>query len=331
METSRSNQRIDRAIAAASLAIDGAMNRTFYPFLGTFYFPWPNFQYAYAWQLWFEQHDCVSVTSVVCNGVTIPSNNYYLEPVNSGPPFMYLELNLETNAAFAGPLQRTIAITGKWSYSNTEDVVGALSVQLNGTDTLVTSVTWSTARIGVGDILRIDTEYLIVTERSYVAVGQNLGGTGVTALKSDTFLTVANGATFSPDEIIVIDSEKMLVTDVIGNGLVVERAYDGSVLAAHVAGTAIYARIGVQLARGQLGSVAAVHAIASTVYKFVIPALINQLCIAESLSSVLQEVAGYSRTIGSGDSARAASGKGLADIRDQAAQAHARLGRIGAV
>lgn len=50
--TARNATQIDRAIEAAAQSIDALTHRRFYPWTGTRYFDWPNFQYARPWRPW---------------------------------------------------------------------------------------------------------------------------------------------------------------------------------------------------------------------------------------------------------------------------------------
>jgi hypothetical protein len=73
-----------------------------------------------------------------------------------------------------------------------------------------------------------------------------------------------------------------------------------------------------------LGTAAVAHNAGTAVTKHQIPALVNQLCIAEALIVVAQEGTGYGRTIGSGDSERDAPGAGIEDLRRRTWEAYGR-------
>lgn len=331
--TARMNRLVDEAIAAQTPKIDEAMNRSFYPLVATREFPWPNDQNARPWRLWLDNTELISVDTLTSAGVTIPSSDYFLEPQRTGPPYTHVEIDLASPSSFGGgnTPQRNIAITGLWGYRNDEETVGTLAALLGSSASSTANVTWSTARIGVGDILRIDSERMIVTARTWVDSGQNLGGSGLAANVADVTVPVSSGSAYAADEILLIDSERMLVVDVAGNNLTVKRAWDGSTLAAHTAGADIYALTGVELARGQLGTVAASHAADAVIYRFVVPPLIAELAEAEAIVAVQQKTGAYARTQGSGDNQRPAPGGDLEDIRTRAWNAHARKMRHRAV
>lgn len=327
-ESARANAQIDRLIKASSRAIEGLTHRFFYPWTGTKYFDWPNDQYAKTGRLWLNQHELVSASSVTTSGTVISSADYFLEPVNSGPPYSHLDLDLGSSASFdsGDTAQRSIAITGVF-YQLDETTAGALAEALDSSETAI-DVTDSAA-IGVGHIIRVDTERMIVRGKSMLTTAQTLQ-TPVTASNADVIMAVTTGSAYNVDEIILLDSERMLIVDIAGNNLIVKRAWDGSVLASHT-GSTIYALRTLNVIRGALGTTAASHDTASVINKHLPPPLVEQLAIAETLTALQQEGSAYARVVGSGDNQREASGKGLADLRDQVYTRYGRKVRMRAI
>jgi len=327
-DSALTNAQIDRAMESAARNIEGLLHRKFYPVLATRYFDWPNYQYAYPWRIWFDQHDLVTATAVTSGGQPIPLNQCFFEPVNSGPPFTYLELDRSTTAAFGvGPTpQRDVAITGTWGYSADTDPAGSLAAAVTDTTGTTLTVTDSSA-IGVGNTILIDTERFLVTGQSMVTTGQAQQGSGVsTTSNADVTLAVTSGAAFTVGEILLLDSERMLIVDIAGNNLTVKRPWDGTVIAAHTSAT-IYAPRQLTVTRGALGTTAATHSISAPAGRHRVPSLIRDLAIGESLNSVLQETSGYARTVGAGDNERVISGAGLADKWYEATAAYGRKNR----
>lgn len=329
-ETARNNAQIDRALESASRSVENDLNRRFYPIVATRYFPWPNWQYAWPWRLWLDYDELISVTALVSGGVTISSSDYFLEPVNTGPPFTSVEIDLGSSSAFnvRDTFQRSIAITGTFGYSADEEPAGALAAAITTTSATTCNVTDSSL-IGVGQILKIDSERLVVTAKNMLTTAQTLQ-TPVNAVLSDVTIAVTTGSSYAVGEVILLDSERMLIVDISGNNLTVKRAWDGSVLASH-AGSTIYAARTLTVQRGALGTTAATHLIAAAITKHVVPGLVKDLCIAEAVNQIQQETSGYARTVGSGDSSRLATGGGLDDIRSRAYATYGRKARIRAV
>lgn len=333
-ETARVNEQVDRAIVNAAENIEGFMHRRFFPEDSTKYFDWPNYQYAYPWRLWFDQYDLVTATSVTSGGQAIPLDNIFFEPVNKEPeePFTYLELNRSSNGAFGvgNTPQHDIAITGTWGYTAASVMIGRLGADI--TDPGATTALVSDAsRVGVGDLIIIGTERLLVQERSTATTGQtNLTG-ATTAQANDVTITVTDGTAVSAGEVLQIDSERLLVTDITGGTLTVKRAWDGSVLAAHGTGTTLYAYRNLTVARGQYGTTATTHSMSAAVNRHRVPAMIRNLALAESLNSVLQEQSGYARVVGGGETAIAAPGFALSEAWDEARTRYARKSRSGVI
>lgn len=331
-ETARSNMRVVRALEDASRRVEGRCHRKFFPVVATRYFDWPSRQGGTPWILRLDDKELISVSTLASGGTVITSGEYNLEPVSSGPPFNRIEINLGESASFGGgdTYQRDIQVTGLWGYRNTETSAGATAEELDASETSVDVNGTASAAVGIGSIVRVDSERMIVTGRAQLATGQTLGN-ALTNLNSATAVTVQNGALFSAGEVILIDAEKMRIDDIAGNTLIVTRPWDGTTIAAHTLGATIYAPRTLAVTRGALGTTAAVHATGSSVALWMPPGPVRQLTIAEALTDLLQGRSGYARTAGSGDSEREASGRSLNDLRDSAYTECGRKGRVRSV
>lgn len=331
-ETARANARIDRALADATEAVYGLCHRVFYPTVATRYFDWPNSQSGTSWRLWLDASEVISVTTLSSGGTTIAAADYFLEPNQYGPPYSHIEIDLASSASFGGgdTHQRDITITGLFGYKNDETTAGATAEALDASETGVDVDAATSAAVGVGSLLRIDSERVIVTGRSQLDTGQTLGGS-LTNQNNVVTVAVQSGAAFAAGESILIDSERMLIEDIASNNLTVRRAWDGSTIAAHTAGAVIYAPRTLTVARGALGTTAATHSSAATVYRWDPPGPVRQLCVAEALTDLLQGRSGYARTAGSGESEREVSGRGLKDLRDRVYTSHGRKVRTRGV
>lgn len=317
--TARVDQLVDKAMEAAARNIEGHLHRLFYPNDTTKYFDWPNFDYAYPWRLWFNQWDVAIPTSVTSGGTPIPLSACNFEPVNSGPPFTYLELKRDQPYGFGvGPTpQRDVAITGTFGYWAYTDPAGALAAAISSTTATTATVT-DGSLIGVGDLLVVDSERMLVQARANVDTGQtNLSG-AATAMKSDVAIGVTDGTQLHMNEVIQIDSERMLVVDVTGNTATVVRAWDGTPLATHSIGTHIYASRALTVLRGQLGTAAATHLNAASAAIHRVPSVVHELATAETINAVNQKIGGYSDPEGEGASAVKGLGSSLADLWDEA-------------
>lgn len=327
-ETARSNSQIDRACGAAVEAVHGLLRRKFYPVQDTRYFDWPDQKYRTPWRLWLNEDEVISVDTITSGGVVI--TDYFLEPANQGPPFTRVETDLDSNDSFGqgSDIQRNVAITGLFGHSANSASAGTIEEALDATETQV-DVSDSQA-IGIGDIIKVDSERMIVTEKSWLDSTDDTGS-ALIAKNNDDLVAVTSGANFTVGETILVDSEKMLITDIAGNSLIVIRAYDGSALAAHDSGTSIFVPRTLTVERAALGTTAAIHTDGTVITKHVYPALVRELATAEALNYFEQEKSGYARAAGTGESEREVGGRGLADIRKAAKRAHGRNMRMGSL
>lgn len=334
-ETARSDAQVDRAIEAASRSVEGLLHRRFYPESTTRFMDWPNAQRARPWRLWLDANEVVSVTTLTSGGSEIPSSEYFLRRADDRdePPYTFIDLDLSTAAAFGnGPTwQRDIAITGVFGYRDDTAPAGALAASLDGTATTAT-VTDSGA-VGVGDLLLIGAERLAVTGKAMTDTAVNISSSdALTSSAADVSLKLSTGTGAPvPGEVILIDSERMLVVDAAGTTLTLKRAWDGSVLAEHNAGADIYAPRLLTVQRGAVGTVAASHTSGAAVARQVYPGPVAALCEAYALNTLLQRESGYARVAGTGDNAKEFTGRGIKALEMDAYRTYGRKARTRAV
>lgn len=325
--TARNQLQVDRAIEAASRAVEGMMHRVFYPAIATRTFPWPDQQMGRSFRLWLDSNEVLSISSLSSGGIVIPASDYFLEPNEFGPPFNRVEINLAGPASFGGgnTHQRNISITGLFGYSDESTPAGLTAEPLDASETLVD--TTNGAFINPGDVIKVDSERMIVAEKSTLSSGTTTT-LGLLERNSNTTVPVTSGASFNVHEVILVESERMLIVDITGNNLTVIRAWDGSTLAAHTSGLTVFVLRLLTVTRAALGTTAATHLDAAPITKMQVPSLIKELTIAEALNFLQQETSAYARSVGSGDNEREMSGAGLKSIRDLAKAQYARKMRV---
>src|SRR5688572_18137976 len=101
-QVARNDEEVDRALEAGAELIFGETHRRFYPWTGTRYLDWPNYQYARSYRLWLDANEVASVTTLVSGGVTISASDYFLRRSDDvdEAPYTYIEVDQDSSAAF---------------------------------------------------------------------------------------------------------------------------------------------------------------------------------------------------------------------------------------
>jgi hypothetical protein len=358
--TAEIQYKTDRAIQSASRNIEGHLHRLFYPDDGVRWEDFPNYQRVSPWELFLDgiNKQILCLTAFSSGGVDIPLNTCFLRPANKryGFPWTKIELDRSSGSTFGGNSQtpqNAIMMTGTWGFTADADPVADLAAEVTSSTNPVTVT--NGALIGVGDLLILgyargtppypdDTlghagtvapyvgERVLVQDRSAADTGLAQSGDGCsTASTADDQLEwTGSGNPPATGEVLLLDSEQMLVQMVVGSVATVQRAWNGTVLTSH-SGAEIYAYRSLTVARGFLGTAAASWDSGTAVYKHRVPQLVRDLAIGEAVNRILQETAGYSRMVGSGDAARPASGMALADLWEECRTEYGRQARSRAV
>lgn len=316
---------LDSYIEAASEGIERLLesrgNPRFIPNTETRLYPWPQLS-GNSLTLYLKA-DLLSVTELLAaaqdsSPTEIVSADYFLEPVNH-LPYRRIEIDLSSSSSFfAGQTsQRSISVAGSWGHSNATKAAGTVVSGL-AADAGATSMVCSDASlIDVGHTLGIESEQLFVSERSTVDSTANLNDTLV-AQNNDVNVTLDDATKVNQGEIILIESERMLIESISGNDLTVKRAVDGSTLAAHSTGKDVYAFRTLTVVRGVNGTTAATHADTTAVVKYAPPADIATLCLAEALALLKQGQSGWTGQIGGGEGVIETRMFNLEKLRDNA-------------
>jgi hypothetical protein len=324
----------DSAIEAASRSVEELCHRRFWNSIQTTQFEWPNFQRAYPWRIWFDAAELADVTTLVpvvtSGGVSIPnsaifwagSSNYY-------PPYRYMELDRSQSYSFGSgdTPQRNVLITGNTGYWTQTKPGGTIT---SGLTSSVTTVPVSDSSVvGVGDVLIIDSESMLIRDMTWSTTGLTLSSGGTTAQSNDNVLTLG-GSGVNAGEVLLIDAEWMLAVAVSGSSVTVERAWNGSVLTTHSGGATVYAQRSCTVSRAFGGTTAASHNSSETAYTQLVPDLVHELALAEALVYIEQKSRSYGTQEGGPGMAKT-PGAGLPGVRDQCYAAYGRKVRQRAV
>lgn len=292
-----------------------------------FPFPSKSARYSAPQRIDFDAWQLIAPTAVISDGATISS--YFLEPQQYGPPYDHIELDLDGTGFFAGGPQRAVSIAGLWGYSNDEAAATTLAAAISTAS--VTTVTVTTPAGDVGSTLRIDTERLTITEKNWSTSGQ-LALNALSVSNADSLITVTTGSSFTINETILIDGERMLVQDISGNVLSVRRATGGSTLAAHLINAPVSWQHILVVTRGALGTTAATHLINAPVLRWQPPSGVSELALAYAEDHMLQAGSGYARVTGAGDGVQLpVTGRGIRDLEARMKRLYGRGARLRSV
>lgn len=311
---------LDRALYAATDAIEQQLERVFWPWHGTRTFDVPvddTTTNTPSWRLWLAPHDLVTLDGVTVGGVA--QTGAQARPDNRlNRPAEYLEFDRTGSSSFhagAGGSQRRVAVAGLWGWWDESKTAGVLAAGLasgDGTVDLATAPVAGAAAVGVGHLIRVGDERMVVEDRLLADTGVDLADDLASAVASvPTAVSVPDGTDFAAGEILTIDGEALLVKRVLSNTLFVRRGYAGTPVQAHTAGADIYGYRRLQLHRAAAGTTEADHAGGAAVTRWQAPYAIEALCVAIAQETAVQEGAAYARTVGDGEMQRQASAAGL--------------------
>src|SRR5829696_8951789 len=106
---------VDSKLEASSRGVEKFLHRRFYPELRTIRKDWPNNQYAPTRQIWLDDQELVSLTSLTSGGTAISTANIFLRRGDdlAEPPYSYLEIDQSTSSSLSAgtTFQRSNAIT----------------------------------------------------------------------------------------------------------------------------------------------------------------------------------------------------------------------------
>jgi hypothetical protein len=298
--------KIDRAIFQQSRNIENQLLRHFYPLTEqvTYTDPYHETVHVSGPGFWLDR-DLRSVTLIYVNDEA--PGTYTLLP-KQGPPY--------NRVIVAGYNGLDTVITGVWGCTADTEAAGALAADIATTTAGTCDVT-DGSLIGVGDLLTIGTEKLVVTDKAVIDSTANLNG-ALTATANQETVIVTDGSLLNVGEELLVDAERMLITDIVSNDLTVERAFRGSTLAAHNDASDVYVYRRCSIDRGAAGSTAIDTNVATdTITRNVPPAVIRDWCLAEVLNQIQQESSAYARVVGSGDNQQEARGAGLMSVRKE--------------
>ena len=325
-DSPRLNERVDSAVMAGARDLEGALHRKFYPETKTVEFDMPDDEH-----LWLYENELAAAPTLIMSGGAPMTVDFdvLLRP-KSGPPYRWLEARFGGDVYWQaeGTVQNAIAITGVFHYPVKQITVTGLAAQVAaGDDTIIVL---DSSRCGPGSLILLGSERLIVSDATLEQTGASLAADAGTA-KSDTQLTVDDGTLINAGELLWIEGERLFVTAVAGDTVVVDRAVNASTLAGHTSGTLIYAPRELTVLRGELGTEPADHDDTVPVILLKAPSLISELNLALAINNTQQALSAYARPVGAADTQRDQVGRGVQDIMTDAMTTYGRQYRGRAI
>ena len=314
------DSNIKASIEAASAQIENGTNRRFIPETKTAQYGWPTLSLN-SWTLLLPE-DLIAVTALTKEGddvTAIASTDYFLEPREEGPPYHKIEIDLASTAFYSikDTHQRQVRVTGRFGHSENTKTGGTVDGAGLASDAAAVSFVCSDeSLIGVGDTLLIESEAIFVSNKAAAANGSELLDGALTQNKAEVSVTVDTGTNFNEGEVILVESEKMLIQSIASNVLTVERAYDGSTLASHANDTAVSVFRTLTIVRGVNGTTAATHADTTAISVYTVPGDISSLCRAMAISEHINNRSGWTGSVGTGEGALESRGFNLREFRD---------------
>ncbi len=315
-DSARRNDQIDRALDAASRTAESICKRVFWPRVRT-----RQFEHDYltpGHRLWLDAADAELAdrpTSVLVGTTALTVADLVLYPAD-GPPYDQLETLTSSGESFNSSTstgQLAVSVTGPFGYWLETAPAGTLSAAVADAATTSIVVSDPTA-IGVGDLVEVNAERMIVTGRTWVDSTVDTTG-ALTASPADETLTVGDLSPFVEGETILVDAERMRITDISSTALIVDRAVDGSTLAAHSSGASVERSTSLAVERGAGFTTATTHLSGATVARWRPPAELVTFTLAEAVNTVQQERSGMARIAGGPDGAVELTGAGIKDRR----------------
>lgn len=323
----RLNVRVDQAIMTGARQIHGLLHRHFYPVTATHSFDQPE-----GANLWLYELELSGAPTQVLSGgnAMTAGTDVFLRP-ESGPPYRWLEASSGGRVFWqsVNTPQNAITITGDYGYPTTSIVTGTLGLTISAAAT--TMLLNDSAAAGVGSLILIDSERLLVSDKTMSTTGATIAA-DLTTSKSQVSIAVSSGTLVNPGELVLIDSERMQVEYVVGNTLTVDRAVNGSALATHTNGATIYAARTATVLRGRLGTAAASHTTGAAITALKAPSLVSELNLAYAINNQQGASGTYARSLETDVATLYKDkGRGVLDLENDAYQAYGRKARGRAV
>lgn len=247
--------------------------------------------------------ELLAVTSILDDADTLQASDYLLYPRqrlwDNGP---YDRITLDPDATTIGAWsleEDIIVVTGRWGLYEQSEATGATVQDDPLSDSATSLLANNGSKIRPGKVLLVDAEQLLVTATA-AATASTATLNGALDANSEE-VAVSDGSQLNIGEIAKVEFEKMLVLDISGNTLLVDRGWDNTKRTTHADTTAVNVHRTFTVKRAINGTTANSHAQGTDIYQYLPPYDVNYLCKQTASLMSRKEDTGYAGKTGSID------------------------------
>ena len=240
----------------------------------------------------------LSATTITVDDDELESGDYILYPQNklwANGPYMRIKVLPDSGTVYYFPaIARVTSVLGNWGlWEKSQSTEATVASQTNSATTLVVD---DASVISPGAVLLIESEQELVT-----GIGSATDATTNTneALDAEEDqVTVLDGTVINIGEVIRVEFEQMLVRDISGNDLLVERGWNRTARVDHLTNLDVYVYRTFRVERGVNGTTAAAHD-TQAISRYTVPPDVNYLCKQIAALMLKKADSGFAGKVGS--------------------------------
>jgi len=219
-----------------------------------------------------------SPLTIINDGTTLVSGDYVLKPVGKhwdNGPYSWLEVATEaTNLSKWSCYKDGISIASKFGLYDKSESLG-ITLGANMTDSVTTMQVSDGSKVSPGMVVVIGSEQILVKATSTPTSAVTTLSAGLDA--EDENISVASGSAIKLGEIIRLGFEKGKVLDINSNTAYIARAWGGTLKTTHANSSNVDVYRTFEVERGVNGTTVAAHTSGDAIYQQRVPDDVNFL------------------------------------------------------
>lgn len=227
--------------------------------------------------LWIDA--LLAITTVTDDGTALGASDYVPYPLMKhwpNGPYSRLTIDPDSARSVWTDEEDVIEIAGRWGLYEEAIATGA-TVQSNPLAAGGTSLVVSNgAKAGVGMVLKIESEQLLVTASE--APTDTTANLAEDLDNSEEEWDLSSAASINVGEILRVDFEQAKVLDKVSNTVAVKRGWNETKIVAHTTAADVYAYRTFTVKRGCNGTTDAAHVQGTAISRYIPPFDVNWLC-----------------------------------------------------